>query len=633
MANNPLNEFNIYDNLKKANGDSVSYGNNVYISRKSGLSFSAEFNTNTEYVERAWLTLPHIATVVRGKNRNALPRTGNLQMTRYQFNRTDGIWSYMENGLLQPSKTLTTTDSKPNFRFLTVGSAYCVGINNKDAEAGDFFYFSATMKVTNPTVGKTVIFRICLGDNPYSATSNSNNSGQKYYTLEYTIPNTSGTYTINGIGYVPSIDNPVFTILRYGGTCTTGIDLNALMLTQNAEAEWCPNTMDNYQRSTFAGAETRVSYIDWYTGSSKYTPTSGVIEKQSITLDITTTVSTYTDSTSYYMIVVPYTRPLVRSSRVYRAEDANGTADAQGAYIAGAYNVTCSIPETVIDGTEISGMNTEFRLVHRLAGDEDWTMPQSFSTTVTSGGNTDILVTNYFGSYSSTSENTYEIAIAYIDDFTSDWTVIIYDTLTPAYILMDFSVSGKGIAFGKEASTTLSGLDIDMPVRLSSNALLGTAQFASGDVLSPTQWVDVNAIANTDALSVLLNKITLMIRNIRYLGETTGWQALSLNSASSAYSSATTPHYRRRCDLVTLVGDVRPAANVSAGGSLAIGTLPEGCRPPQRISILCQGSGTAVWLCTINTDGTITAGRYRTEAGNQAMTTSTWLPFCVTFMV
>lgn len=116
-------------------------------------------------------------------------------------------------------------------------------------------------------------------------------------------------------------------------------------------------------------------------------------------------------------------------------------------------------------------------------------------------------------------------------------------------------------------------------------------------------------------------------------GSDIDWTELTLDSACEAYSTATTPHYKRKGDLVTLIGDVKPTAEVAAGGTMTIGQLPAECYPAQRVCFLCQGSGRASWLCTIDTTGVITAARYRTEAGNQAMTTSTWLPFAITYMV
>lgn len=116
-------------------------------------------------------------------------------------------------------------------------------------------------------------------------------------------------------------------------------------------------------------------------------------------------------------------------------------------------------------------------------------------------------------------------------------------------------------------------------------------------------------------------------------GSDIDWTELTLNSACEAYSTATAPHYKRKGDLVTLIGDVKPTAEIASGGTMTIGQLPAECYPAQRVCFLCQGSGRASWLCTIDTTGVITAARYRTEAGNQAMTTSSWLPFAITYMV
>lgn len=108
--------------------------------------------------------------------------------------------------------------------------------------------------------------------------------------------------------------------------------------------------------------------------------------------------------------------------------------------------------------------------------------------------------------------------------------------------------------------------------------------------------------------------------------------AIPLSSASLAYSSGWTPMYAKQGYMVTVRGAVKPKSDVAAGGSLAIGTLPTGYRPPQEVDVPCQGSGQAVWLLTISTSGAMNASRYRTGNTNQAMTTGVWLPFSVTYM-
>ena len=112
-----------------------------------------------------------------------------------------------------------------------------------------------------------------------------------------------------------------------------------------------------------------------------------------------------------------------------------------------------------------------------------------------------------------------------------------------------------------------------------------------------------------------------------------GWQTLTLGSAAKAYDSGTAPEYRKCFNVVNLVGAVSPKSQVAAGGSFDVGQLPSGYRPKQRCCTVCQGSGNSVYLLSIATGGTITIERYRNGASaNAAMSTTTWLPFNVTFI-
>lgn len=111
-------------------------------------------------------------------------------------------------------------------------------------------------------------------------------------------------------------------------------------------------------------------------------------------------------------------------------------------------------------------------------------------------------------------------------------------------------------------------------------------------------------------------------------------KALSLASTAVAYSDAQAPHYSRWGNVVQVYGAVKPKSDVAAGGTLTIGTLPSGCRPSQQVSVLCQGSGNSVWLLQIADTGVLTASRYRNGASaSAAITTTTWLPFSVTFII
>lgn len=111
------------------------------------------------------------------------------------------------------------------------------------------------------------------------------------------------------------------------------------------------------------------------------------------------------------------------------------------------------------------------------------------------------------------------------------------------------------------------------------------------------------------------------------------WTTLTLDSGVTAYDANRTPRYRRWGQVVALTGAAKPTAEVAAGGTLTICTLPEGCRPAQEVTSLQQGSSDAYWLLRITTAGVVTAERHRNRTGNTAMGTSEWLPLNVTFMV
>lgn len=111
------------------------------------------------------------------------------------------------------------------------------------------------------------------------------------------------------------------------------------------------------------------------------------------------------------------------------------------------------------------------------------------------------------------------------------------------------------------------------------------------------------------------------------------WTALTLDIGATAYDANRTPKVRRWGQVVALTGAAKPTAEVAAGGTLTICTLPDGCRPAQEVTSLQQGSSESYWLLRITTAGVVTAERHRNRTGNTAMGTSEWLPLNVTFMV
>ena len=118
----------------------------------------------------------------------------------------------------------------------------------------------------------------------------------------------------------------------------------------------------------------------------------------------------------------------------------------------------------------------------------------------------------------------------------------------------------------------------------------------------------------------------------RLNNEDSGWITLPLGSNAQAYDSGEVPVYRKHGPVVNLCGAVKPKSNVSAGGEFQIGTMPEGCRPNRQVATICQGSDNSVWLCRVYPAGGVWAQRYRSGSSSAAMTTSTWLPFNVTYI-
>ena len=124
-----------------------------------------------------------------------------------------------------------------------------------------------------------------------------------------------------------------------------------------------------------------------------------------------------------------------------------------------------------------------------------------------------------------------------------------------------------------------------------------------------------------------------MSKVIKLFTEDISWTNLQLSSTVVVYSGAShTPKYCRRHGIVDLVGEVSPKSAVASGGTLIIGTLPSGCRPIERTTMVCQGSGGREWLLTVGADGKLDASRYRAGDTYEAMSTSSWLPFHLTFV-
>ena len=107
----------------------------------------------------------------------------------------------------------------------------------------------------------------------------------------------------------------------------------------------------------------------------------------------------------------------------------------------------------------------------------------------------------------------------------------------------------------------------------------------------------------------------------------------NFSSNFTTYGSSQDPLYYKKNGVVYLEGACTPTKTLTADltTNYLMFTLPVGCRPNARKALLCQGSGDRLWLLQVDTDGSVSAGRYRNGAGAVSMATTNWLPFTISF--
>lgn len=110
----------------------------------------------------------------------------------------------------------------------------------------------------------------------------------------------------------------------------------------------------------------------------------------------------------------------------------------------------------------------------------------------------------------------------------------------------------------------------------------------------------------------------------------------SYNSGWTVYDSTdisaiTVRKYGR---FVTLTGVMKNTAKKTINtDEQTMFTIPEGYRPMQVSKAMCQGTDTATWMLTVNTNGTVTAARYRLHANSYpSVATGSWFPFHITYI-
>ncbi len=557
-----------------------------FVSSLSKMWFDASFTTTNGYgIYRVRLSFPDSSTYLYGYSRNLLAYTGNTSaLNTARSGSTE--WIPQDFYGYAPA-TVSLTDEYGRGEAGGQRTKFTFGPFTDELSVAGFqqevftpikarhksFVFTAVVKAP---VGEQFYINITFDGTEefiqYSGTGN-----WAYIEIPITITETLSK-------------EPIFEMMVDHISSTSGVSFEmiepmfAVAGSLSNAYTWCPNTIDNWH---YGGGntyirETRFSHIDWV--DNAHTPTV----KTTSTNESPYTITWHVDARSgqstlnndeeidSFKKVAAYGPPVIKKNSpvAYRTND-QGDADDEGSYFASEYDVT-AYP---IGTSNI--MATYFRIGWRTDPGGSWQYDDVSAPWVVRG--TTAHLTMFPGAVVDPVYS-WEVGLEYKDDFVTDFTPLQVMPIPDAYALIDYHYTGRGLSIGRIATPTdveRGGINIDMPV---------------------------------------------------YFDTDVYWEDLELNSACEAYSASTAPHYRRHGDVVTVIGDVKPTSEVAAGGTLTIATLPAGCRPKQRISILCQGSTTAVWLLQITSAGVITASRYRTEAGTQAMATNTWLPFSVTFL-
>lgn len=155
-------------------------------------------------------------------------------------------------------------------------------------------------------------------------------------------------------------------------------------------------------------------------------------------------------------------------------------------------------------------------------------------------------------------------------------------------------------------------------------------RFFKKNLTQKTLVAEEKKFLDKEGLTYLWSKIK------SYINDTdTGWKTATVASKFEVYTSGKPPKYRKVGNLMEVRGILTPKSTLSAssvGTEYTMFTLPAGCRPSDRISLLMQGSGMNKWMFDIGTDGVCSISRY----GGTAVTdipAGAWLSFQASFFV
>lgn len=119
-----------------------------------------------------------------------------------------------------------------------------------------------------------------------------------------------------------------------------------------------------------------------------------------------------------------------------------------------------------------------------------------------------------------------------------------------------------------------------------------------------------------------------------------GWEPIALNSAFTAWNETTDScQSKRKLDSVSIIGAIKPSANIAAGSTTLIATLDKRYAPPHRLQFrACLGSttieGRIVVAPQYESDGTTVSGTTLSFVNRgAAANTNLWISICINYMV
>ena len=119
-----------------------------------------------------------------------------------------------------------------------------------------------------------------------------------------------------------------------------------------------------------------------------------------------------------------------------------------------------------------------------------------------------------------------------------------------------------------------------------------------------------------------------------------GWEPITLNSAFSVWNETTDScQSKRKLDSVSIIGAIKPSANIAAGSTTLIATLDKRYAPPHRLQFrACLESttieGRIIVAPQYESDGTTVTGTTLSFVNRgTAANTNLWISICINYMV